>query len=213
MPEQSMTIDKALTWAYDYARPWSVTLADAFKKERARREAAEKVVEAAEKVKKADELGSTPMLKLACVFVLKALEAYDKERGSREGVMSKEPFQDLVTKVEAEQDTRRKIWIVREYDLKRNGTKNNQIESLRKELADANNTLSIADAALETERQFSKSFEKERDEAIAQVGELREALKEVQPYFEGEHSSDHPSVLLIQTALSRPAPKWSEKKT
>ena len=53
----------------------------------------------------------------------------------------------------------------------------------------------------------SMEFKKERDEAIAQAGELRKALKEVQPYFEGEHSSDHPSVLLIQTALSRPAPE------
>ena len=32
--------------------------------------------------------------------------------------MSNEPFQDLVAKVEAEPDTRRKIFIVREYDAK-----------------------------------------------------------------------------------------------
>lgn len=44
--------------------------------------------------------------------------------------MSNEPFQDLVAKVEAEPDTRRKIWIVREYDEKRNGTKNSQIKSI-----------------------------------------------------------------------------------
>ena len=39
-------------------------------------------VDAAEKVEKADELASTTMLKLACVFVLKSLEAHRKVSGS-----------------------------------------------------------------------------------------------------------------------------------
>ena len=38
MANNNMTIDKALSWAYDYARPWSVRLADEVKSLRKKRD-------------------------------------------------------------------------------------------------------------------------------------------------------------------------------
>ena len=90
MPEQPMTVKYALTWAYDYARPWATCLADAFKKERARREAAEKVVEAIKNKEKHEDCEYETRVRhltkgiKVCVSYQrdldKALEAYDKAR-------------------------------------------------------------------------------------------------------------------------------------
>lgn len=72
--------------------------------------------------------------------------------------MSAEPFQDLVAKVEAEPDTRKKIWIVREYDVKRNGTKNNQIKSLTEQVASSEDRIMEIETKLEvSERRLKES--------------------------------------------------------
>lgn len=38
---------------------------------------------------------------------------------------------------------------------------------------------------------------------IAAAPDLLEALKEVQPYFEGEHSHDHPTCVAIRAAIAK----------
>jgi hypothetical protein len=46
-------------------------------------------------------------------------------------------------------------------------------------------------------------LEDERQDAEELIRALEDALKELQPYFEGEHHSSHPSVLILNAALAR----------
>ncbi len=93
--------------------------------------------------------------------------------------MSSEPFQDLVAKVEAEPDTRRKIFIVREYDVKRNGTKVNQIKTLEAKLTESQKEVEAISLSFMMEKDDRKSAlsalaeeKKAREEAEAEIERL-----------------------------------------